>query len=448
MPYRPLRLSANLVLGSVGRRELVARAGDRIGPFLCGVARGYRATAIRSTRVIAVVGSFGKTTAGRAIVSALAVPQRHSGLNSVAWVAFGLLRIRPGQPHAVIEVGISRPGQMARRAQTIRPDIAVVTSVGSEHNRSLKSLEVTRHEKAEMVRVLPPSGLAVLNGDDPNVSWMAGETRAPVVTFGCGEGNDVRATAVALDWPHGTRFRLHTPLGSRDVRIRLIGRTMVNGVLAAVAVALHEGKPLDEVLPRLEALTPTPGRLEPVRLPNGAMLLRDEFKAPEETIDAALDVLGQIPAKRRIVVLGDVDEPTRPQRRIYRRLGQRVGRCAEKAVFVTKGEHSSSSRAGARAGGLPSAAITSVRSVRAALDELRDLAAGDVVLIKGRHTQRLQRIALALTGREVRCDLEYCNARLTECSKCPMLGRPWTGIWIDDPPTRTTGLAGGSSGRS
>jgi UDP-N-acetylmuramoyl-tripeptide--D-alanyl-D-alanine ligase len=177
------------------------------------------------------------------------------------------------------------------------------------------------------------------------------------------------------------------------------------------------------------------------------MLLRDEFKAPEETIDAALDVLQEVPAGRRIVVLGDVDEPTSPQRPVYRRLGQRVGRCATRVVFVTRSEHLSSSKAGAREGGLPPEAITSVRSVREAVDALRDLGTGDVVLIKGRHTQRLQRIALALSGRVVRCDLHYCNARLTECSRCPMLGRAWTGIWADDPRAATDGRSGGPAGR-
>ena len=447
MPYRGLRLSADLVFGAVGRRELIARTGDRIAPLLCGVARRYRTTAIRSTRVVAVVGSFGKTTAARAIVSALAVPQRHSGLNSAAWVAFGLLRVKPGQPHAVIEVGISRPGQMVQRAQTVRPDIAVVTSVGSEHNRSLQSLETTRHEKAEMVRVLPPSGLAVLNGDDPNVTWMAGETRAPVTTFGGGERNDVRATGIALDWPHGTRFTIHTPQGSREVRIRLSGRTAVSAVLAAVAVALHEGQRLDEVLARLETLAPTPGRLQPVRLANGAMLLCDEFKAPEETIDAALDVLAEIPATRRIVVMGDVDEPARPQRRIYRRLGQRIGRCAERAVFVTKDEHFSSSRAGAREGGLPVGSDHQRAERAGGVGPVARSRAGDVVLIKGRHTQRLRRIVLALTGRDVRCDLEYCNARLMECTQCPMLGRSWSGVWIDDPGARTDRRGGTFLGR-
>jgi hypothetical protein len=116
---------------------------------------------------------------------------------------------------------------------------------------------------------------------------------------------------------------------------------------------------------------------------------------------------------------------------VYRRLGQRLGSCATRVVFVTGSEHLSSSKAGAREGGLSASAITVVRTVQAAIAALPDLGTGDVVLIKGRHTQRFQRISLALSGRDVRCDLEYCNARLTDCGACPMLGRAWSGIWID-----------------
>ena len=73
------------------------------------------------------------------------------------------------------------------------------------------------------------------------------------------------------------------------------------------------------------------------------------------------------------------------------------------------------------------------RSVRRAAEALAsDMAPGDVILIKGRDTQRLERIALALMGRDVRCELVYCNARLTRCDACPMLGRPWPGLWRDD----------------
>ncbi len=159
-----------------------------------------------------------------------------------------------------------------------------------------------------MVRVLPASGTAILNGDDPNVMWMRGRTLARVITFGLGESCDVSASELRLDWPHGTRFRLRAFGQEREVRIRLLGRHMVYPALAAIAVSLLEGFPIDETLSRLESLPPTPGRMEPVELPSGVFVLRDDFKSTLETMDSALDLLAQIPA-RRIVLLGDVSEP-------------------------------------------------------------------------------------------------------------------------------------------
>jgi UDP-N-acetylmuramoyl-tripeptide--D-alanyl-D-alanine ligase len=347
--------------------------------------------------------------------------------NAKCFLALAIFRIRRHQRHLVLEVGISGPNQMAEYARVIRPDIAVVTAIGSDHNRSLGSLEVTRTEKSHIVRGLSESGVAVLNGDDPNVRWMMGQTRARVVTFGFGETNDVRASLPVLDWPHGMRFRLFTRTGARNVHVRLVGRPMVYPILAAVAVALEEGLALDHVIGALEALDPTPGRLQPVPLAGGAMLLRDDFKGGQETIEAALDVLADIPADRRIVVLGDVSEPVDSQGPIYRHLGARVAQVASRAVFIA-GKRSGAYAAGARQGGLPHGAVINARgSVTKAVEALKDdLRPGDVVLIKGRDTQHLARVALALMGRQVRCELTSCDAQV-ECEACPMLERGWLG---------------------
>jgi UDP-N-acetylmuramoyl-tripeptide--D-alanyl-D-alanine ligase len=100
----------------------------------------------------------------------------------------------------------------------IRPNVVVVTCIGSEHNRSFKTLEATRKEKSEMVAILPPTGLAVLNGDDPNVMWMRSRTSARIITYGFGKSNDVRAEDVSHDWPRGMRFTLQTADMTRVVR--------------------------------------------------------------------------------------------------------------------------------------------------------------------------------------------------------------------------------------
>ena len=425
MRYRLSDVPALLRTGP-GRRRLMNTVLYHAWPILAGPAAVYRRSLARGTRVVAVTGSFGKTTTARAVATALGgQPRPDIGRNSTVYVARALLRIRPGQRHAVIEVGISRPNQMAGYARVVGPDVAVVTCVGSEHNRSLGSLDVTRAEKAHLVRALKAPGIAVLNGDDPNVLWMKEQTQARIRTFGFGEGNDVRAGPWALDWPRGMRFRVFTRAGTREARVRLMGRPMVYAILAAVTVALEEGVDLDRALAALETLEPTPGRLQPVPLANGAILLRDDFKSAQETIEAALDLLAEIPVKRRMVVLGDVSEPVGAQGPIYRRLGQRVAEVASRAVFVT-GSNYSAYMAGARKGGLPKEAVVNAHGrVRLAIEALKDdLGPGDVVLIKGRDTQHLARVALSLMGRQVGCELTACEVKV-RCERCPMLERGW-----------------------
>jgi len=425
--YR-IRDIPNLLRSPLGRRQLRSSIHQFLWPILSFAATLYRRTIIRRTRIVAVVGSFGKTTTTRALLASIDCPSfTRSGSNARSSLANALMRIRPWHRHAVIEVGIEKRGEMTAYAKMIRPDITVVTSVGSEHNTSLGSLEDTRNEKAEMVRILPRSGLAVLNGDDPNVLWMQSQTQARVITFGFGESNAVRASNVSLaEWPSATCFTLHANGATREIRMRLIGTPMVYPVLASLAVACAEGRELDKILPILQGLTPTPGRLEPFPLPSGAIVLRDDYKSALETVEAALDVLAQIPAKRRIVVMGQVTEPPGEQGPIYRHLGERIGRIASRAIFLCDRRDSACS-AGAAAVGMPRSAIAKVgRDLFKAIDLLRDdLGPGDVVLVKGRITERLDRITLALAGRSVGCRVGFCKTRVVQCAACPMLERGW-----------------------
>lgn len=411
-----------------GRASLLEILNELGWPLLGPVAAFYRRRVARRVRIVAVVGSMGKTTTARATLAALGLPDRPAiEHNAQASVALALLRIRPHQKRNVLEIGIHHAGQMAEYADVVRPDVAVVTAIGSEHHTSLGTLETTRSEKAKIVETLPPGGLAVLNGDDPNVLWMMGRTRARVVTFGFGEGCDVRASGVQMDWPRGTRFTLHAGGREREVRTRLFGRHMVYPILAAAAVAQAEGVDLDAALARLERLRPTRARLQPVRLPSGAVVLRDDWKSVMETTEAFLDVLAEVPAGRRIVVLGMVTELARRTGTIYQGVGERLARSASLVIFFGKGTFFRSLRVGAMRGGLPAEAVVHAGwSVCRAIEAIpKDLGPGDVVLLKGSHSQRLERIAAALQGRQVRCDRPHCFAHGIVCGDCPELSREW-----------------------
>jgi UDP-N-acetylmuramyl pentapeptide synthase len=411
-----------------GRMHVRHGIAYRSWPLLSPLARMYRRTLVRDTRVIAVTGSFGKSTTARAIAAALDVPEHPLMLsNSWCWIALALLRIRPGQRHAVIEVGISKPGQMKGYARTVGPDVTVITAIGSEHHRSLGTLEVTRAEKSWLLQVLPVSGTAVLNGDDPNVMWMKQKTRARVVTFGFGAQCDVRADDVRLDWPRGTHFRLTAFGETRDVAVRLLGRHMVYPVLAAIAVSHLEGCALDSALARLRELAPTTGRMDPVQLRNGVTVLRDDFKSTLETVHSALDVLAEVSASRRVVLLGSVSEPPGAQRPMYQALGERIAAIA--AHLVVFHHDFEPIWSGARRAGMPRTSVTvAARTAQDAAEALSQvLLPGDVLLIKGRGPEKLDRVRLILEGRQVGCDIGYCSLRTLECEQCPMLERGWEG---------------------
>jgi UDP-N-acetylmuramoyl-tripeptide--D-alanyl-D-alanine ligase len=425
--HNRLKQVFTLIRSPVGRRELALGAYYCSMPLLGRIAKAYRRTVIKKTRLIAVTGSFNKTTTSRAIKCALGLPiDPRVGVTQPTLKVRELLRIRAGDPYGVIETSIEAPGQMAIAADFTRPDIAVITSIGTEHRRVFGSLEAIRNEKAWIVRSLSSNGLAVLNGDDPNVLWSKGETKARVITFGCRQDNDIFASEVSIDWPYGTRFRLSIGKVSRWLRIRLIGRHMVYAALAAVAVATSEGRGLDQVCTALERLEPTPGRMQPIRLSNGAILLRDDFKSPLETIETALATLREIPAERKIVVLGQVSEAPGNAKEVQRQLGRLIAQSGVSyAIFLgvncqpyVKG----ASRAGMDRSSILDAKTNPGLAIQTLAPMLRD---GDVVLIKGRSSEKLERIALALTGRRVGCLIGFCDAE-SRCSNCKMLEKGWS----------------------
>ncbi len=393
---------------------------------MAALAGLYRRTVLRRVKVVAVVGSVGKTTTTGAIRAAL------GGLNTGCsvgnrgfYIARALLSARPTGGYVVVETGIERPGEMARQAVMLRPDITVVTAVASDHNRSLATLSVTRWEKARMVAATSPAGRVILNGDDPNVLWMRGEAVCPVLTCGFGEHNDIRACNYRLCWPVGSLFQVESKVDEPvEMQTGLVGRHMVYPALAALAVAGLAGIPLEAAGERLRRFQPLAMRLQPAALPSGAWLLRDEYKSGVETIEAALELLAEIPARRKTVILGDVTEPPGSSGDIYRMLGRKLAQVAGPVILIShlcQRYRSGARRAGYRVDHWIDAREDPLRAL-SSLPE--DLGEGDVILIKGRHSQRLERIALALLGRKVRCRIPFCQAPV-DCRTCPRLEPGW-----------------------
>ena len=269
-----------------------------------------------------------------------------------------------------------------------------------------------------MVRQLSPTGTAVLNGDDLRILGMRERTRAKIITYGFDQENRIRCLEARLDWPRGTLLAIDLDGRVLAVRSRLVGKVMAYPVLAALAAALAAGIDPEEAARRLEGVEPTPGRLDPVLLPSGAIILRDDFKSPTESFEAASDLLAEIPARRRFAVFGDIAEPPGSQGPVYREVAVRFSTICDRVFLVGNG--TGHWFAGLAAGGLAREKIVRCRGSLADATAFlrRELSHGDVVLIKGRHNQRLERITLALAGKEVPCSLPTCDAVNLPCERC------------------------------
>jgi len=213
----------------------------------------------------------------------------------------------------------------------------------------------------------------------------------------------------------------------RPVQTGLVGRHMVFPVLAAIAVGHLEGISLDSAIARLATFKPTPGRMQLMPLPSGAFLIRDDFKSSQDPVEAALETLREVPARRRIAVLGELAEATGNDN--YREMGARVAAVADRAIFVGNGKNVKLFRTGAVAAGMDRDLIDIVPTAYEATQLLRDsLGEGDVVLTNGRWQQALARVGLALSGRDVKCRADPCPFKQMLCDYCPFLGQEFYGV--------------------
>jgi UDP-N-acetylmuramoyl-tripeptide--D-alanyl-D-alanine ligase len=423
---RSYREIPQLLRTPFGRMELWKECLTRSWPVLSRLARWYRRFVLRRTCIIAITGTYGKTTTQRAITVALGMkPDRVEKSSSQSGVAKALLLTRPCQRFAPFEVGIFGPGQMFQFARMVQPDIAVVNSIGMEHQRAFETLENTRDEKAQLLTGIPSHGTAILNGDDPHVLWMKGTTTRRVITYGFNEGNELRASDWQMIWPEGSQFQVHLNGVTYLLLTRLHARHMAYPVLAALAVVYATSQDIDAAVTAMKCLTPARSRMQVVKLPNGARIIQDDYKSSTETVETALDFLRSIPAARRLVVLGNITEPPNPQRQVYRMIGHRFAQFADLAFLM--GTMDQSYARGALAAGMSRERIFKFhKDLRQAIEVLRNVVQpGDVLIVKGRLDDHLERITLALSGQKIGCWRTECRSRAYRCSNCPMLEKGW-----------------------
>lgn len=300
-------------------------------------ARWHRFRYLRKTKILAVTGSCGKTTATYFLGRILGeCGPCYAGVhrNTSRAIYKNMRKMRTSYRYLVQEMGVASPGDMAKNIRALPPHIGIVTTIGLDHYTSFRTPEATAAEKGTLIAALPPSGTAVLNADDPHAMSMASLTGARVLTYGCSERADVRGSAICSDWPQ--RLSLNVTYGDQSVRVEtgLFGDLLVTSLLAAIAGALAAGVSLAQCAASLHGVESFPARLSIHRSPQGAWMINDTFKAPFWSVERTVGLMKNAVAPRKTVVLGVFSDTGGSVSRKYRAMAKLALEVADRVVFV------------------------------------------------------------------------------------------------------------------
>jgi UDP-N-acetylmuramoyl-tripeptide--D-alanyl-D-alanine ligase len=352
------------------------------------------ATAVRrlwNKPVVGVTGSVGKTTTKEAIAHVLSmrykVHKSEGNLNNHFGLPLMLLKLEPEQQIAVIEMGMSHAGEITALARIAQPEMGVVTSVAPVHLEFFNSIADIARAKYELIAALPPGGTAVLNADDEYVSQFGRDFHGKVVRYGFTAIADIRAENIQERGSLGSTFDLLVESYRTPATLPLVGRHNISNALAAVAVGIERGLTPSETAAALATLKPTDKRGQVLQVGN-ITVINDCYNSNPKALNAMVDVLAAMPARRRIVVAGEMLELGPSAEQLHRRSGQHMADKKIDALLGVRGLAKPMADEANKAGMRAEFVTTPEEAGEWLNREARD---GDVVLLKASRGVKLEK---------------------------------------------------------
>jgi UDP-N-acetylmuramoyl-tripeptide--D-alanyl-D-alanine ligase len=298
------------------------------------------ATAVRrlwAKPVVGITGSAGKTTTKEAVAHVLSsrfhVLKSEGNFNNHFGLPLMLLKLEPEHEIAVIEMGMSHPGEITALAKIAQPNLGVVTNVAPVHLEFFKSVAEIARAKYELIASLPVGSVAVVNADDEYVSQFGRDFKGKVVMYGLKATADVRAENIEAHGQDGSTFDVVIGECRERAALPLVGKHNIYNGLAAVAVGLERGLTLSEAVAALATLRPAEKRGEVLQLGN-ITVVNDCYNSNPKALDAMVDALATMPGSRHIVVAGEMLELGPAGEEMHRSSGRHM---AEKGIDILLG---------------------------------------------------------------------------------------------------------------
>lgn len=351
-------------------------------------------------RVVALTGSNGKTTLKEMLSAIFSVDATVlatiGNLNNDIGVPATLLRLQ-NESIAVIEMGANHVGEIDYLSRMAKPDVAVLNNAGRAHIGEFGSEENIARTKAEIINGMSADGVFVYNADSKWVDmWQKLAAQVRSVSFGSNADADYQllASSVKIKW-HDAGFvtcftirEKHTDT-TVEITLPLAGAHNAANAVAAVATARQLQVSFASIRQGLESLQPVKGRLKPLLAPAGQIVIDDSYNANPDSVEAAVNVLADAPY-RKILVLGDMAELGERIDQLYAGLGRYA---ASQGIDVMYTCGTTSKVAGDAFAG-SGRHFSSQQELADAL--INETSRGDVVLIKGSRSAKMEKVVEAL----------------------------------------------------
>ncbi len=347
--------------------------------------------------VIGVTGSSGKTTTKDFIAGVLSnrmtALKTVGNLNNEIGLPLTLLALEDYHQAAVLEMGMSAPGEIAALARIAHPSIGVIINIGEAHLELLGSIDAIARAKGELLDYIGASGTAVLNGEDPHLVDMGKHFPGKVYYYGFGQG-EIRCTELTRQG-ESSLFRVRFPDGQEGrFSLTLPGRHLVSNALAALAVGWILGISPEEMGIGLQASQVTAGRLQIKETLGGVKIIDDSYNANPGSVKAALQVLKELGGGHSVAVLGDMLELGPAAAEAHNQVGLFAAQCGI-GFLVTVGEMARETAAAALKAGLAAQACAGHEE---AVTVVQNIAPGRgwYILVKGSRGMRMEKLVQLL----------------------------------------------------
>ena len=357
-------------------------------------------------KIVGVTGSVGKTSTKEILAALLGAKLRvlksEGNLNNEYGLPLTLFRLEETHQAAVLEMGMSRRGELARLAAIAVPDVGVVTRVSAAHLEFFASLDEIALAKRELIEGLNGrESTAVLNADDPRVAAFGAFAPGRVLTYGIEKPAFFTAREIEDRGALGTAFDYVSPEGRVRLELSVPGRHAIANALAALAAASVWGIGAAEAQSVFRTMRTPAMRGELLRFSNGAALINDSYNSSPAALQAMTELLAATPNfRRRILAAGEMRELGAASAQLHRSAGEFAAKTGKIDWIIGVAGDAAQIVKGAMAAGFARARTRFFPTPREAADFLESfIVSGDLLLVKGSRGVKMEQIVESLIAR-------------------------------------------------